>query len=121
MLECDEFQEAMSTPSSITNTFIMLKKRDNNPVSDFFIPKPQYVLPTQSTSCFKIRLCQNDSVDTQCTCRTLVKVYHDSCKIHAAEDNHEDNIQYIQRDISTQCSYRWYQSKQIIKGFKYHS
>ncbi|XP_014478367.1 PREDICTED: MAD2L1-binding protein isoform X2 [Dinoponera quadriceps] len=118
MLECDEFQEAMNIPLSITNTFIMLKKRDSNPVSDFFVPKSQYALPTQTIT-FNIRLCQNNQVDIQCTCRTLVKVYHDSYKIHTTKDNDEDNVQYIQRS-SSPSSYRWYQSKQIIKGFKYH-
>lgn len=119
MLECDKFQEAMSTPLSLTNTFIMLKKKDSNPISDFFVPKPQYMLPTQTIS-FNIKLCQNNQVDTQCTCRTLVKVYHDSHKIHAAENN-EDDVQYSQRNSSSQSLYRWYQSKQVIKGFKYHS
>ncbi|EFN85910.1 MAD2L1-binding protein [Harpegnathos saltator] len=119
MLECDEFQTAMSIPISATNTFIMLKKKDSNPISDFFIPKPQYVIPTQTTS-FNIRLCQSNQVNIQCTCRNLVKVHHDSYTLHAAEDYNEDNVQYIQHDSSTQSSYHWHQSKQIIKGFKYH-
>lgn len=119
MLECDEFQEAMSVPLSVTNTFIMLMKRESNPISDFFVLKPQYTLPMQ-TSNFNIRLCQDNEVDTQCTCRTLVEVFHDSCKIHTAEDN-EDEVQCTQYNSSTQSSYRWYQSNQVIKGFKYHS
>ncbi|XP_011647291.1 MAD2L1-binding protein isoform X2 [Pogonomyrmex barbatus] len=118
MLECDEFQEAMNIPLNMTNMFVMLRKSDSNSVSDFFLPKPQYVPPTQTASCFKIKLCQSDKVDIQCNCRTLIKVCHDSCKIYL---ENEDDVQYTQYNSSTQSSYRWYQSKQIIKGFKFYS
>jgi len=118
MLECQEFQEAMNIPLNMTNMFIMLKKRDTNVVSEFFLPKPQYMPPIQTTSCFKIKLCQNDLLDMQCNCRTLIKVYHDSCKTHLEDD---EDVQYTDYDSSTQSSYRWYQSKQIIKGFKFYS
>jgi len=117
MFECDEFQKAMNTPLNMTNMFIMLKKSDNNSVSDFFLPKPQYVPPIQTVGCFKIKLCQSDQVKMQCNCRTLVKVYHDSCKTYL---ENEDDVQYTQYNNSTQSSYRWYQSKQIIKGFKFY-
>lgn len=116
MLECDEFQEAMSIPSSITNTFVMLKKSDANSVSEFFLPKPQYTPPTQNVNRFKIKLCQNNQADVQCNCRTLVKVYHDSYKTM-----NEDDVQCTQNDSPVHSSYRWYQSKQIIKGFKFYS
>ncbi|XP_011707225.1 PREDICTED: MAD2L1-binding protein-like [Wasmannia auropunctata] len=117
MLECDEFQKAMDVPLNMTNMFVMLRKSDSNSVSDFFLPKPQYVPPAQATSCFRIRLCHGDQVDVQCSCRTLVEVYHDSCETYL---ENEDDVQYTQYNSSTQSSYRWYQSKQIIKGFKYH-
>lgn len=118
MLECDEFQEAMSAHSGITNTFVMLKKRDANSVSDFFLPKPQYIPPTQSTSCFKIKFCQNAQVEMQCTCRTLVKVYHDSYNTHT---KNKDSVRCTESNGSVHSSYEWYQSKQIIKGFKFYS
>ncbi|XP_071558919.1 MAD2L1-binding protein isoform X2 [Temnothorax nylanderi] len=118
MLECDEFQEAMNVPLNMTNMFVMLRKNDSNSVSDFFLPKPQYVPPMQTASCFRIKLCQSDQVDMQCNCRTLVKVYHDSCKTYL---ENEDDVQYTQYNSATQSSYRWYQSKQIIKGFKFSS
>ncbi|KAL0118690.1 hypothetical protein PUN28_009390 [Cardiocondyla obscurior] len=118
MLECDEFQQAMNDPLNMTNMFVMLRKSDSNLVSDFFLPKPQYVPPVQAVNSFRIKLCQNDKVDVQCNCRTLVKVYHDSCKTYS---ENEDDVQYTQYNNSTQSSYRWYQSKQIIKGFKFYS
>ncbi|XP_024889839.1 MAD2L1-binding protein [Temnothorax curvispinosus] len=118
MLECDEFQEAMNVPLNMTNMFVMLRKNDSNSVSDFFLPKPQYVPPMQTASCFRIKLCQSDQADMRCNCRTLVKVYHDSCKTYL---ENEDDVQYTQYNSATQSSYRWYQSKQIIKGFKFSS
>lgn len=102
----------------MTNMFIMLKKNDGNSVSDFFLPKPQYVPPIQTASCFRIKLCQSDQVDTQCNCESLVAVYHDSYKIQL---ENEDNVQYTQHNSSTHSLYQWYQSKQIIKGFKFRS
>lgn len=123
MLECEEFQKAMDIPLNVTNMFVMLRKRDINPISEFFLLKPQYVPPThnhiQNTSCFKIKLCQKDLLDMQCNCRTLVQVYDDSCETHL--ENDDDDVQYSQYDSSTRASYRWYQSKQIIKGYKFHS
>lgn len=118
MLECNEFQEAMNIPLNMTNMFVMLRKSDSNSVSDFFLLKPQYVPPMQMASCFRFKLCQSDQVDVQCNCRTLVKVYHDSCETNL---ENEDDVQYTQYSSSTQSSYRWYQSKQIIKGFKFYS
>ncbi|XP_012523357.1 MAD2L1-binding protein [Monomorium pharaonis] len=119
MLECDKFQEAMNVPLSMTNMFIMLRKSDSNSVSDFFLLKPQYVPPNQTANRFKIKLCQSDQVDMQCDCRTLVKVYRDSCE--TCLENEENDVQYTQYNSSTESSYRWYQSKQIIKGFKFCS
>jgi len=118
MLACNEFQEAMNASSNMTNMFVMLRKSGSNSVSNFFLPKPEYVPPVQTTSSFRIKLCHSDQVDMQCNCRTLVKVYQDSCKTYA---ENEDNVQYTQYNSSTQSSYRWYQSKQIIKGFKFYS
>lgn len=109
----------MNIPLSMTNMFIMLKKNDGNSASDFFLPKPQYILPTQqSTSCFRIKLCQNDQVNIGCNCESLVAVYHDSFKIQL---ENEDNVQYTQYNSSNQSLYQWYQSKQIIKGFKFRT
>ncbi|XP_072742526.1 MAD2L1-binding protein [Anoplolepis gracilipes] len=116
LLECGEFQEAMDIPLNMTNMFIMLKKNDGNSISDFFLPKPQYVPPVQS--CFRIKLYQNDQLDMQCNCGSLVAVYHDSYKMQI---ENEDNVQYTQYNSSTQSLYQWYQSKQIIKGFKFRS
>jgi len=118
MLECDKFQKAMNVPLNMTNMFVMLRKSDSNLVSDFFLPKPQYVPPIQTTNCFRIKLCQSDQVDMQCNCKTLIKVYRDSCKAYL---ENEDDVQYTQYNSSTQSSYQWYQSKQIIKGFKFYS
>jgi len=118
MLECDKFQKAMNVPLNMTNMFVMLRKSDSNLVSDFFLPKPQYVPPIQTTNCFRIKLCQSDQINMQCNCRTLIKVYRDSCKAYL---ENEDDVQYTQYNSSTQSSYQWYQSKQIIKGFKFYS
>ncbi|KAL6423259.1 hypothetical protein ACFW04_010134 [Cataglyphis niger] len=118
LLGCSEFQEAMNIPLSMTNMFIMLKKNDGNSVSDFFLPKPQYVPPIQTASCFRLKLCHSDQVNMQCNCESLVAVYHDSYKIQL---ENEDNVQYTQYNSSTHSLYQWYQSKQIIKGFKFRS
>ncbi|RLU21023.1 hypothetical protein DMN91_007639 [Ooceraea biroi] len=120
ILECEEFQEAMSAPLGVTNTFIMLKKSDRNSVSDYFLPKPQYTPPTETTrlDCFKIKLCHDNQVDIPCTCRTLIKIYHDSCK---TDSENETDVQCSQYNGSTQSLYQWYQSKQVIRGFKFYS
>ncbi|XP_029179205.1 MAD2L1-binding protein [Nylanderia fulva] len=119
LLECSEFQEAMGTPLNMTNVFVMLKKNDDNSVSDFFLPKPQYKLPVQTATCFRIKLCQSDQVNVQCNCASLVQIYHDSYM--QLEKKLEDNVQYTQYNSSTESLYRWYQSKQIVKGFKFCS
>lgn len=98
--------------------FVMLKKHDSNSVSEYFLPKQQYEPPAQTRSCFNIRLCQGDETDIQCNCRTLVKVYHESCKTQLTDEN---DVQYSQHNSSTQSLYQWYQSKLIIKGFKFYS
>ncbi|XP_070158473.1 MAD2L1-binding protein [Polyergus mexicanus] len=119
LLECGEFQEAMNIPLSMTNMFVMLKKNDDNSVSDFFLPKPQYAPPMKTASCFRIKLCQSDPrADTRCNCESLVAVYHDSYKIQL---ENEDDAQYTRYNSSTHSLYRWYQSKEIIKGFKFRS
>lgn len=108
----------MNIPLSMTNMFIMLKKNDGNSASDFFLPKPQYILPTQQSTSCRIKLCQNDQVNIECNCESLVAVYHDSFKIQL---ENEDNVQYTQYNSSNQSLYQWYQSKQIIKGFKFRT
>ncbi|XP_043511903.1 MAD2L1-binding protein isoform X2 [Frieseomelitta varia] len=77
ILECPEFQAALSLPLSPTNTFVLIQKSDDNLVSEFFLPKPQYIPSNQSSNYFVIKLQHNDQVRLNCNCMNLVKVYNE--------------------------------------------
>ncbi|XP_043272965.1 MAD2L1-binding protein [Venturia canescens] len=117
IVECEEFQEAMTVPLGVTNTFVLLQKSDSNPTSDFFLPKPQYIPPTQATTCFAIKFRQNSSEVVNCHCKNVIKIYHDFPQIiHENNDSHND---YNSKERQHNYPYLWYQSREVIKGFKF--
>ncbi|XP_024936093.1 MAD2L1-binding protein [Cephus cinctus] len=118
MFENTEFQEAISVPLAPTNTFVLLHKKDYNMVSQFFLPKPQYMLPERIANRLCIKLDHINEIPSDCNCTTLVKVHHDSFNANYVEDSIKDSL-----DLSKHCTadipYQWYQSKEVIKGFKF--
>ncbi|XP_011303462.1 MAD2L1-binding protein [Fopius arisanus] len=109
VIECQEFQDAMTVPLVPTNTFVLLQKSDSNPKSDFFLPKPQYSPNSQSLS-FCIKLHHNE-IRGDCQCSGIVRPYF---------DNPNDRLQDISEEKhDVVAPYLWYQSKEIVKGFKY--
>ncbi|XP_015117633.1 MAD2L1-binding protein [Diachasma alloeum] len=109
VIECQEFQEAMTVPLGPTNTFVLLQKSDSNPKSDFFLPKPHYS-PNSQTSSFCIRLHHKEIVE-DCQCSSVVRPYYDNPK-----DRPEEIAEEKQEIVAP---YLWYQSREVVKGFKY--
>ncbi|XP_034942551.1 MAD2L1-binding protein [Chelonus insularis] len=118
LIECSDFQQAIATPLSVTNTFVLVKKSDSNPKSEFFLPKPQYYLPVQ-ISCFSIKLFYNeDDFNSDCTCSNIVKVYNDN----QLDKTSQTTINIDNSNVTcmeTNVPYIWYQSKEVVKGFKF--
>ncbi|KAG7200120.1 hypothetical protein KM043_000562 [Ampulex compressa] len=116
MLQCTELQEELMLPLSPTNTFVLLQKTDSNSVSEFFLPKPQYTPASPTSTCFRIKLQHNSQVIPQCNCVEIVKVYDEVSDTAIAE---RKEVQTAESNALDQASYIWYQSKEVIKGFKY--
>ncbi|XP_008549162.1 uncharacterized protein LOC103572360 [Microplitis demolitor] len=117
LVECPEFQEAMTVPLGLTNTFVLIQKSDTNNKSDYFLPKPQYNLPAHSGSCFTVKLYHDDDFILDCKCLSLVRIYHDQLENNVDSDDVE---KIDRRDcIEAEASYFWYQSKEFVKGFKF--
>ncbi|XP_051173086.1 MAD2L1-binding protein-like [Leptopilina boulardi] len=113
IVDCDAFQEALNLPIGPTNTFVLVRKSDANQLSTFFIPKPQYSFPLQSSS-FHIRLDHSKDFQINCRCSSAIKVFHDSRKEFLLDLNLFDK--------SNSCEstrYQWYQARKVIKGFKF--
>ena len=117
MIECDEFQNAMTLPLGPTNTFVLVQKSDTNLISEFFIPKPQYALPVQ-VPCFRIRIDNCQGVQTNCLCPSAVNVLHDSRSEYHIESE-DFNILNEPSKCIPSAPYQWYQSREVIKGFKF--
>lgn len=103
----------MTLPQGPTNTFVLVQKSDSNTKSDFFLPKPQYAPPIQTSTCVTIKIQHNESINANCTCLNIVKIHH---------DNDESSVDDIPMNIIKNCTkkpYLWYQSKEVVKGFKY--
>lgn len=118
MMECSEFQDAMTLPLGPTNTFLLLQKSDSNSISNFFLPKPQYISPMQVSSSFRIKLLNNDQLVVDCNCANLVKIYREMSN----GCNKDDSIIKFEVHSDEQtvlAPFQWYQSREIIKGFKY--
>lgn len=116
-MECTEFQDSMTLPLGPTNTFILLQKSDNNSISNFFLPKPHYVPSIQTSQSFRIKFLYNSQLDIDCNCTNLIKVYRDlgnPCK-----DNSTMQCEKQSNEEIVQAPFRWYQSREVIKGFKY--
>lgn len=123
MTESQEFQDAMTLPLMPTNTFVLVQKYDCNRVSEFFLPKPRFVLPTVVTgSCFHIRLGYRDRYALDCNCANTIRVYQDpdSSSLDSATSLNiteqtipEEHVAWFE-----DATYQWYQSRDIIKGFK---
>lgn len=116
MVACDEFQDAINLPIGPTNTFVLVRKRDVNQLSNFFIPKPQYSFPLQASS-FHIRIDHSKNIQMNCRCSSAVKIFHDS-----KSDYHMENENLNSSNQSSSCnssSYQWYQARNVIKGFKF--
>ncbi|CAK9822632.1 hypothetical protein ANTRET_LOCUS1120 [Anthophora retusa] len=110
MLECSEFQDALNTPLYPTNTFVLVYKSDSNSMSEFFLPKPQYV-PSKH-KLFTLKLKHKDQVEVNCNCADIVKIYNDNSEMYV----NKEEIRYLN---NSNIPYQWYQSKEVIKGFKY--
>ncbi|XP_003702673.1 MAD2L1-binding protein [Megachile rotundata] len=118
ILECSEFQDALTTPLNPTNTFVLIQKSDSNAVSEFFLPKPQYMPPTHKSNYFVFKLQHSDELKMDCNCIDIVKVYNE---VSEHNTNKSKDIQFLNNSNinTTHCPYRWYQSKEVIKGFKF--
>ncbi|XP_046835980.1 MAD2L1-binding protein-like [Vespa velutina] len=117
MMECTEFQDAMTLPLGPTNTFLLLQKSHNNSISNFFLPKPHYIPSIQTSQTFRIKLLYNNQLDIDCNCRNLVKVYREltnPCKNDSTMQCEKQSNEQI-----VQAPFLWYQSREVIKGFKY--
>lgn len=119
MLECSEFQDALTLPLNPTNTFVLIQKSDNNTVSDFFLPKPQYIPPIHTSNYFIIKLQYNDQRKLNCNCIDIVKVYNEISESNIESKNKDIEFLNNSRINTTHMSYQWYQSKEVIKGFKF--
>lgn len=122
--ESREFQEAMTLPLSPTNTFILVQKSDSNRVSEFFLPKPRYALPTGTAgSRFHIQFCDQDQYDWDCDCGNAVRVYQDSdssCSdLATSQSMTRQNSPEGRLAWCEDSAYQWYQSRDVIKGFKF--
>ncbi|KAK2576445.1 hypothetical protein KPH14_005777 [Odynerus spinipes] len=118
MMECSEFQDVMTLPLGPTNTFLLLQKSDNNSISSFFLPKPQYISPMQTTPSFRIKLLQKNQFNIDCNCANLVQIYREM----ASPCNKDDSTVQFQEhshEQTVQAPFRWYQSREVIRGFKY--
>ncbi|KAK1118374.1 hypothetical protein WN51_04774 [Melipona quadrifasciata] len=118
VLECSEFQAALSLPLSPTNTFVLMQKSDNNLVSEFFLPKPQYIPSNQSSNYFVIKLQHNDQVRLNCNCINAVKVYNE---VSESDITRSKDIEFLSKsNVSiVHVPYQWYQSREVIRGFKF--
>ena len=118
MLECSEFQDALTSPLHPTNTFVLIQKSDSNAVSEFFLPKPQYIPPIHTSNYFVIKLQHSDQVKVDCNCIDIVKVYNE---VSDCNTNKGRDIQLLNNSNgnNTHSPYCWYQSKEVIKGFKF--
>lgn len=108
----------MTVPVGLTNTFVLLQKSDRNPKSEFFLPRPQYNPTMQMATCFSIKLTHKQSHSTGCTCSSIVKVYHDNITDNS-DTNLHDELDKIELPAVDDIPYVWYQSKDVVKGFKY--
>ncbi|XP_033339231.2 MAD2L1-binding protein [Megalopta genalis] len=119
MLECSDFQDAISSPMSLTNTFVLIEKSDGNSVSEFFLPKPHYTLPVKNANCFTFKLHNNNHINMDCNCIHLVKIYNDlSSESNSKKDSNREFLNNLNEDIEN-IPYRWYQSKEVVTGFKF--
>ncbi|XP_053984505.1 MAD2L1-binding protein [Hylaeus volcanicus] len=118
MLECSEFQDAIASPLNPTNTFVLVQKSDSNSVSDFFLPKPQYIPPIRNSNCFFIKFHHSEQIKIDCNCIDIVKVYNE---LSESNINKDRAIQCLNKSNGNiiNVPYQWYQSREVIKGFKY--
>ncbi|KOC64730.1 hypothetical protein WH47_00233 [Habropoda laboriosa] len=117
MLECSEFQDALNSPLNPTNTFVLIQKSDSNSMSEFFLPKPQYIPSKHTTNYFVLKLKYKDEIKIDCNCADIVKIYNEESETYT---NGED-IGFLNNSSVNipHAPYQWYQSKEVIKGFKF--
>lgn len=118
MMECSEFQDAMTLPLGPTNMFLLLQKSDNNSISNFFLPKPQYIPTIQTLSSFRIKLLHKNQLSIDCNCANLVQIYREIANPYNRDESNEKFEEHSSEQI-VQAPFRWYQSKEVIRGFKY--
>ncbi|XP_076666337.1 MAD2L1-binding protein [Andrena cerasifolii] len=118
MLECSEFQDAIIAPLNPTNTFVLIQKSDSNTVSEFFLPKPQYMPAVKASNTFVIKLRHNDKIQMSCNCIKLVKVYNE---VSRASSDKDTDVQFVDKSNGNvmNAPYQWYQSREVLKGFKF--
>ncbi|OXU28257.1 hypothetical protein TSAR_001085 [Trichomalopsis sarcophagae] len=150
ILGCSEFQEELSTPLFPTNTFVLVQKRDPKKTSEFFIPKPQFALPSRNMACLNIRLNYDENQTFNCECKRMrpdFPVYNDNFKVlrghcvymgqhmtwsnpfksrlregefrtrHSCTEDHSKMKKSLNNESN--LPYLWYQSKEVLKGFKF--
>lgn len=99
---------------------MLIQKSDSNTISDFFLPKPQYIqTPVQTSNYFIIKLQYNDQRKLNCNCINIVKVYNEVPESNIESKNNDIEFLNNSRINTTHVSYQWYQSKEVIKGFKF--
>ncbi|XP_031831303.1 MAD2L1-binding protein [Nomia melanderi] len=118
MSECSEFQDAISSPLTLTNTFVLLEKSDSNLISEFFLPKPYYIPPIKNSKCFIIKLQHSNQIKMDCNCIDLVKIYNE---LSESDSKKTEDINFLKNSNEniTNVPFQWYQSREVIKGFKF--
>lgn len=101
----------MSHPLGLTSTFVLLQKADRK-TTEFFMPKPHFAVPSGprvNSFTFKFKHVE----ETPCECNSIIHIYNDFYDEKAAN--------FVSSDVSDteELRYSWYQSRQVIKGFKY--
>ncbi|XP_046433957.1 MAD2L1-binding protein-like [Neodiprion virginianus] len=122
--ESVDFQEAMALPLMPTNTFFLLQKRDCNKVSEFFLPKPRYAITNATAgSRLHLKLSHKSQEMRNCNCKNTVSVYRDRDASYSelAPSQNTDGHHSTEKifEGGQDSIYQWYQSRDIIKGFKF--
>lgn len=118
-MESSEFQEAMALPLNPTNTFFLLKKSDSHELCEFFLPKPQYEPPSSNQTCFRIKFQSNENMIKSCNCMNLVRVYNEFKDEEIMDRSNVQLLKYKTNYQNTGIPYTWYQSKEVLRGFKF--
>ncbi|XP_014218416.1 uncharacterized protein LOC106646799 [Copidosoma floridanum] len=128
IFQCPEFQDEMALPLGLTNTFILLHKDDPRGISEFFVPKPQFSVPSHKTTTFHIKLEYTVDILDDCKCGRRVPVCRDGVRkffthqisylFRNQDHDSEDVTKKNKFNSDLPLNLAWYQSKEVFKGFK---